>query len=390
LAFALELRDMIWTAAASLRDAAFGSRLPESQRRKRRREGLPPQSKMIRNPCLTWMMLLGLVIGGRFSTVSSPPETASADGADPALQLLLRVAIVGFAPATAANKPRELALAEALSRDGRVALIDPSIVQPALAGIGYDGSINMSKDEARKLGAAIGCDFFIVGKAEALTRSEHENESHEEAYTGVMIVDGRTGALTAFDFISNRASTRESALQALIKTLDARAAGYVDRMIQVRAQARTPQSRDSVSAGSTAGDLVEDVPGEGSPRSAGFKTPEFINRVKPEYAVEAEMADITATVEAMVVFRSNGEVGGIEITRWAGFGLDESSERAIRQLKFKPATRDGNAINVRAMIRYNFRRITEPASKLDQPASKPPDKPERDLRQLFKPTYRRP
>jgi hypothetical protein len=102
------------------------------------------------------------------------------------------------------------------------------------------------------------------------------------------------------------------------------------------------------------------------------------------------MADITATVEAMVVFRSNSEVGAIEITRWAGFGLDESSERAIRQLKFKPATRDGNPISVRAMIRYNFRRVTGPANKLEQPASKPPDKPERDLRELFKPTFRRP
>jgi len=319
-----------------------------------------------------------------YLTATKPDRTTT--------QAPVRVALIGFTRSgtTTNTLPLELALGEALGRDPRVALIDPSIVQSALLGIGYDGSINMSKDEARKLGAAIGCDFFIVSKAEALTRSEHENESHEEAYAAVMIVDGRTGALTAFDFISNKAPTRESALQTLMKTLDARAAGHVDRMIQVRAQARTPQSRDSASAGSTSGDLVEDAPGEGSSRSAGFKAPEFINRVKPEYATEAEMADITATVEAMVVFRSNGEVGGIEITRWAGFGLDESSERAIRQLKFKPATRDGNAINVRAMIRYNFRRITEPAGKLEQPAAKPPEKPERDLRQLFKPTFRRP
>ena len=357
----------------------------------RRREDLPPRSNMIRNLCLTLMVLSGLVIGDRFSTESSAAETVSADAADPTPQdLLLRVAIVGFAPATASNKPGEVALAEALSRDGRVALIDPSIVRSALAGIGYDGSINMSKDEARKLGAAIGCDFFIVGKTEALIRSDHENESHEEAYTGMMIVDGRTGALMDFDFICNKASTRESALQALTKTLDARTAGYVDRMIQVRARARTPQSRDSARAGLTTGDLVEDVPDGDSPRSIGFKAPEFINRVKPEYATEAEIADITATVEAMVVFRSNGEIGAIGITRWAGFGLDESAERAIRQLKFKPATRDGNSINVRAMIRYNFRRVAEPAGKLEQPPSKPPAKPERDLRQLFKPTYRRP
>jgi hypothetical protein len=92
----------------------------------------------------------------------------------------------------------------------------------------------------------------------------------------------------------------------------------------------------------------------------------------------------------MVVFRLNGEVGAIEITRWAGFGLDESSERAIRKLQFKPASRDGVPINVRAMIRYNFRRVTEPPTKPDQPDSKPPEKPERDLRQIFKPTYRHP
>ena len=141
---------------------------------------------------------------------------------------------------------------------------------------------------------------------------------------------------------------------------------------------------------STASNPVEDVPVEGSPRAAGFKAPEFLNRVKPEYAPEADKADITATVEAMVLFRSNGEVGTIEIARWAGFGLDESAEGAIRQLKFTPATRAGIPINVRALIRYNFRRVSEPASKLDQPASKPPDIPARDLRELFKPTYRRP
>ncbi len=307
-------------------------------------------------------------------------------------QAQVRIALIGLGVAKPKGDSRtlELSLAEALSHDPRVTLIDQSIVQPALAGFGYDGSINMSKDEARKLAAVIGCDFFIVGKAEAFTRSDHANESHEEAYAGVMIVDGRTGALTAFDFISNKASTTEAAEKALMKTLDARAAGYVDRMIQVRSQAATPRSRDSANPASTAGDPIEDVPAEDSPRSLGLKPPEFLNRVKPDYAPEAEIADITATVEAMVVFRSNSEVGGIEITRWAGFGLDESSERAIRQLKFKPATRDGNPISVRAMIRYNFRRVTEPANKLEQPTSKPPGTPERDLREIFKPTFRRP
>jgi TonB family protein len=139
-----------------------------------------------------------------------------------------------------------------------------------------------------------------------------------------------------------------------------------------------------------AGEFIEDIPAEDSPRSSGFNPPEFLNRVKPDYPIEAEMADISATVEAMVVFRSNGQIGGIEITRWAGFGLDESSERAIRQLKFKPAAREGDPISVRAMIRHNFRRVTQPANKFDQPASKLPDKPVPDLLEFFKPTFRRP
>ena len=99
------------------------------------------------------------------------------------------------------------------------------------------------------------------------------------------------------------------------------------------------------------------MPAEGSPQSTGFTAPQFLNRVKPEYTEEAGRADINATVEAKAVFRADGEVGEVEIIRWAGFGLDESAERAIRGLKFKPATRDGRAVSVRALVRYNFRRL---------------------------------
>jgi len=298
---------------------------------------------MIRYLCLILTLSLGVFICDRSPGFST---TASANGANPVRQPLLRIAIVGLLPVAAANEPAESALAKGLGRDPRVALVDQAIIQPALAGIGYDGSINMAKEEARKIGGAIGCDFFIIGKSEAITRSTHEKESHEEAYAGVMIVDARTGALTAFDFISNRASTKDAALQGLTKDLDARASGYVDRMIQLRAQSLKARPGDSL-----ASDLIEDLPRDDSPRSAGFKQPEFLNRVKPEYTTDAEGADITATVEAMVVFRSNGEVGGVEITRWAGFGLDESSERAIRQWRFELGALDGRAMMVWSMRR---------------------------------------
>lgn len=296
----------------------------------------------------------------------------------------LRIALVGLIHADTRIEP---AIAESLSHDSRIELIDPSMIKPALVGMRYDGSINMSKDEARRLGAAIGCDFFMIGKGEALTRSERENESHEVAYAGVMVVDGRTGALAAFDFVSERAATREAAVKSLLTTLRTRTARYVDQLIELR---RTMSSAPQGSRDSRPLEIIEDLPDQDSPRSTGFVAPGFLNRVKPEITREADLADITATVEIMVVFQSNGEVGAVEITRWAGFGLDESAERAIRQLKFKPATRDGKPVSVRAFIRYNFRRVTDDSAKPEQLVPKPPEKPERDLRQLFKPTYRRP
>jgi len=314
------------------------------------------------------------------------------DGAtQPTTERALRIALIGFVDGSLANEqtnsaPRlEDALGAALKRDARVALIERSQLQPALSGIGYTGSINMTRGEARGLGAAIGCDFFIIGKKDVSTRSQTKGESHEEALVGVMIVDGRTGALAAFDFLSERAATKEAAFAAVMKAIEARARNYVDRMNECRAaREATNQSNDASS------ERIEDVPDAESALGAGFKSPEFSNRVKPEYTDAADRADISATVEAVAVFRANGEIGEVEITRWAGFGLDESAEVAIHKLKFKPATRDGQAISVRATVRYNFRRTNEQPRRPDEPAAKPQDPPAPDLRKYFKPGYRPP
>src|SRR5690348_9001158 len=101
---------------------------------------------------------LSLASGGRAAVRQSP----------------LRVALVGFSGAAerARDDQPPAALQAALARSAQVALIDPAQIKPAVAGIGYQGSINMSRDEARRLGAAIGCDFFITGRRDWFTRSD--------------------------------------------------------------------------------------------------------------------------------------------------------------------------------------------------------------------------
>jgi TonB family protein len=260
----------------------------------------------------------------------------------------LRVAVVGFVGASSGAYAE--AARAALAKDGRAVLIDPSQMQPALKGVGYQNSLNLSRKEAQDIGAAIGCDFFILGKADSARRSESANETHEEATIGVLIVDSRSGALAHFDFVLERGASAAAAENKAAQTLAAHADHYVETMIACRA------ARAVVAP---AGEPVDEMPDTESAMAAGFKAPEFLNRVKPEYTDEASRADVTATVEAKVIFKATGEVGEIEIVRWAGFGLDESAVRAIRQLIFKPATRDGRAINVRALVRYNFRRVNQ-------------------------------
>jgi TonB family protein len=288
---------------------------------------------------------------------------------------LVRVAVVGLVGSTSERHAGQVnslnrSLTEALARDSQIALVAPELVAPVLVGIGYEGSINLSTQEARRLGAAVGCDYFVVGKSEVLARSDRSGELHQEAIAGVMIVDGRTGKLIAFDFLVEQAANTEAALSALSRALASRAASYPHRMVQHYMDAMSPEpkslataaegSPDPLSAGSASRgkERVEDLPDEDSPHATGIKRPEFLNRIKPEYPEDAARADIDAVIEARVVLRSNGEIGEIEIIRWAGFGLEDAAIRAIRQLKFRPATRDGRPISVRANLQYNFRRVS--------------------------------
>ena len=65
-------------------------------------------------------------------------------------------------------------------------------------------------------------------------------------------------------------------------------------------------------------------------------------------------------MDASVEIDERGEVAGVRVVRWGGFGLDEAVVRTLRQMHFRPATRSGRAVPVRVLMRYNFRRPPRP------------------------------
>jgi TonB family protein len=56
-----------------------------------------------------------------------------------------------------------------------------------------------------------------------------------------------------------------------------------------------------------------------------------------------------------VVIDERGRVGDVEVMRSVGHGFDEAAVAAVRQWKFRPATRNGKPIKVVHVIPFDFR-----------------------------------
>lgn len=75
---------------------------------------------------------------------------------------------------------------------------------------------------------------------------------------------------------------------------------------------------------------------------------------EPQYTEDARRNQITGSVVLRVVFSRNGEVTNIRAIHALPFGLTERAIAAARQIRFRPATRDGRPVNVYMQLEYNF------------------------------------
>jgi TonB family protein len=280
------------------------------------------------------------------------------------------------APAAAAREARPLTLAlldvggsptaervaERLSRvlgsvvraDGRLALLDRGMSRAAARGVGYAGSLNMTLAEARALGAAVGCDFFVAGDAQTLRRSSSTRPVYYESYATLFFVSAQTGRLAFWLRPAAESDTAEEAEAALLAKLTAAAfAPYVGMVAE--AAGREERERLATDEGGAAAviDLSTD---DGAAANTDLREPEPYRRLRPAYTDAAARAEAEATVDALVDIGADGEVAGVRVVRWAGFGLDEEVVATVRRMHFRPAQREGAPVPVRVLLRYNFRK----------------------------------
>ena len=75
---------------------------------------------------------------------------------------------------------------------------------------------------------------------------------------------------------------------------------------------------------------------------------------KAEYTDEARQLKIQGDVVLQVRFSADGQVHVLRVVRGLGHGLDEQAIRAAEQTRFKPAMRDGKAVDFTTTIHVGF------------------------------------
>jgi TonB family protein len=125
-------------------------------------------------------------------------------------------------------------------------------------------------------------------------------------------------------FDAGRTDARESVLPAQVKTTD-----FDTRAQQAAAQA---------------------------PRQATTDVPlQIMSKPTPTYTDEARALEIEGEVLLDVEFTATGEIRVLKIVRGLGHGLDESATRAVQGMRFKPAQRNGQPIDIRTTVNIVFR-----------------------------------
>lgn len=87
------------------------------------------------------------------------------------------------------------------------------------------------------------------------------------------------------------------------------------------------------------------------PRSTAI---EVLSKPAPQYTAEARQLKLQGDVVLRVVFTANGQVLVQSIVRSLGHGLDEEARRVAQQIRFRPATRDGQPVDTTTNITITF------------------------------------
>jgi TonB family protein len=85
------------------------------------------------------------------------------------------------------------------------------------------------------------------------------------------------------------------------------------------------------------------------------RPPVVIFKKEAEYPEEARKAKYQGTVLLDVQIDDSGRPMNIRVSRSVGLGLDEKALEAVKQWRFRPATKDGKPVSAPVQVEVSFR-----------------------------------
>lgn len=87
---------------------------------------------------------------------------------------------------------------------------------------------------------------------------------------------------------------------------------------------------------------------------AALKPVVILSKPDPVYPPEARREHIEGQVILSVLFKASGDLTVLSVVQGLGHGMDEAAIEAARQIKFKPAERDGRPVDSTATVHIIF------------------------------------
>lgn len=222
--------------------------------------------------------------------------------------------------------------------------LDTDLSQTAVKAAIGTKLYNLTAEQGILAASVAGSDLIVFAKADVLRRNSFELGDHYEAWAAVFLVEGRAGTLVAHRLESGKGKTEKEAIDKLQSLAS-------NTMKEISAAATKLKSLAIKNNGN-----IRSAPTAGSKESGGFVAPVPYRRIKPEYTQTAYLYSVTATVEIEIDLDETGKITQTQIVRWAGFGLDESVERAVRAMNWRPAYFGKTPQPIRFVAQYNFRK----------------------------------
>ena len=243
--------------------------------------------------------------------------------------------------------PQAIAYSARLSSllEDRFKIFDAEMADAAFRSVTIDAPYNLSIDTSKNIGSVVGCDYFILLRSATLRRSSLDKPDYFEAFAAAFVISARTGRLIIWRLRKAEAETPDKAGEQLLASADILAREISNELPGI-ARAESPEIPP-----------LEEVPAANTPAAREFRAPVPYRRIAPEYTQLAYLYGVTATVEIRVDLDAEGKILRTEIVRWAGYGLDEAVDAAVRKMNWRPAERGGKTLPIRFLLRYNFKKI---------------------------------